>query len=156
MYPQVNIDEEIIKIKTLTVGGRRMTKSVYNQIIQFSPFDKELNFNGDNVIGYVYDQQSKWLIYIKDNQLRKYLLDGVVELARVGQSTKFKDFQRLSERLRFGYLETNIDDDSEWEKERRFAQDSYSEETWALISNRITKAKSLITFLNDRQIFIAA
>jgi hypothetical protein len=156
MYPQVNIDEEIIKIKTLTVGGRRMTKSVFNQVISLSPFDSELTFTGDKVIGYVYEQQSRWLLFIKDGQLRKYILDNILQLINVGKSTKYKDFQSLADRLRFGHLQTNFDHEDDWNKERKFANESYSEETWGKILNRIDKAKSFIAFLDDRQIFISA
>ncbi|WP_221389949.1 hypothetical protein [Dyadobacter sp. NIV53] len=144
MYPQANIDEEIIKIKTLTIGGRRMTKSVFNQIIRSHPFDREINFVGEKVIGFVNDTDARWLLYIRGDEIRKSSLNDISKLLRVGETTKFEDFEAICRQVPLNYFEPNIYPGSEWQDGRIFAQNYYSEEVWNKILSLTSKAKAFL------------
>ncbi len=73
--------EKDLKIKTVgvqlnvvTVDGKKMTKSVFSQILYAPCFDKEGLFKGDEILGFV-KQDTRWLIWVKDGLLRKTELE---------------------------------------------------------------------------------
>lgn len=156
MYPQVNIDEEIIKVTTLVISGRRMTKIFFNQILIQFPFDGEINFTGDLIIGYVNDANLTWLLFISKKEIRKYSLRNISRFSRFIDSTSYTNFDEL--RSNIGLHVTPIfpqyDDEYGDSYSNQFAKNYYSDEVWSNILGLRDKAKSFLESLDGRQIFI--
>jgi hypothetical protein len=81
MDKELLIKTQTVEIKLITVGGKKMTKSVFNQIQNELCFDSNFNFNGDSFLGYVVDC-GKHLIYIKNGELRKFDLSLLIRLTQ--------------------------------------------------------------------------
>lgn len=148
MYPLVNIDEEIIKVSTLTIGGRRMTKAVFTQIIQSLPFDQQLNFVAHKVKGFVNDGKTRWLLYIWKDQIRKYSLTSLIEFSQIYEYTDYVEFNNIANRLRLGISEDTSD--------AVHLKDHFSKDSWQYILKQQETAKVFLNSLDSRQIFIAA
>lgn len=151
MIPQVNIDEEIIKIKTISIGGRRMTKAVFNQILSHRAFDNEINFKADKVIGFVNDSSEIKLLFIKDSEIRKCSLEFVLRFARLNDQTKFTDLNDMERNLGLKYFRYE-----DVEELRAIAKDVIAAERWSYLEILAGKAKSFVDALSGNQIFIAA
>lgn len=52
-YKNIFADQSTIQINVMKVDGKRLTKSIIEQIPMVNPFDKEYNFTGDKVFGFV-------------------------------------------------------------------------------------------------------
>lgn len=59
-----------VQINIVTVDGKKMTKSVFSQILYSPCFDSSGVFKGDEILGFV-QLDSRWLIWVKDGLLRK-------------------------------------------------------------------------------------
>jgi len=151
MIPQVNIDEEIVKIKTITIGGRRMTKSVFNQILSLGAFDNEINFKGDKIIGFVKDTSEIKLLFIKDGEIRKCSLEYIMKLARLNERTTFTDLNDIERNLGIRYF-----DYEDVEELRAIAKEVIPSERWSYLEILVSNAKSILQTLTGNQIFIAA
>jgi len=156
MYPQVNIDEEIIKVKTLVISGRRMTKTFFNQILIQSPFNGEMDFNGDLVIGYVNDTNLTWLLFIRNKEIRKYSLKNISRFSRFSDSTSYTNFEELLSNIGLRITPSISTDDDEYgdRHSNQYAKNCYSDEVWTNILGLRDKAKAFLDSLDGRQIFI--
>ena len=70
MEKDLKIKTVDVQIKVVTVDGKKMTKSVFTQILYSPCFDKEGLFKGDEILGFV-KQDTKWLIWVQNGLLRK-------------------------------------------------------------------------------------
>lgn len=71
MEKKLELKTQSIEIKVISVGGKKMTKAVFNQIQEEIPFDKAYNFTGDNCLGYVVIGPNKYILWTIDGELRK-------------------------------------------------------------------------------------
>lgn len=154
MIPQVNIDEEIVKIQTLTIGGRRMTKSVFNQIVETNPFDSRLNFSFDRIVGFVNDPKCRWLLLIKNGQIRKYSLSPLGQLSGIYEFSRISDFKNIKRALGLEIYE--MEETYERDYGTNYAKDFYSPEDWNRILELVEKSKSFFRSIENHQIFIAS
>lgn len=69
-------DEEItIKLNTLEINGRRINKSIFNQLLIEEGYNSRVVFEGNKVLGFVFDRGKRVMIFLnEDNLLRKQIL----------------------------------------------------------------------------------
>lgn len=82
MNKNLEISTATVSIKLITVDNKKMTKSVFMQIQKEAAFDIEFNFIGSNILGYVMDDSSKYLLWVNNNgELRKTSLYYLEDLS---------------------------------------------------------------------------
>ncbi|MDW9382776.1 hypothetical protein [Chryseobacterium sp. JV558] len=102
------IMEKTIKINVITIDGKRITKSIFNQLNVSSPFTHDINgysFNGEKILGYVSDK-GYWLIYAENEKIYRYNLSRMFAIAQLSSTS---DYSRLKELFHlYGYFGDNI------------------------------------------------
>lgn len=150
MQEPVTTNEEIVRISTLSIGNRKMTKAVFNQIIQTNPFDGKTNFKADKMIGFVNEKNEWWLLFINRGHLRRYNLDYFKLFAFLSRSTRVQDFRYMVKRIG-----VNVPDSNEEADDYRSIEESYSVESLEEITALSRQAFDFYKSLEDKQIFIA-
>ena len=132
-----------VSIQLITVDGKKMTKSVFNQIQEENCFDTNFNFNADNFLGYVVDG-AKYLIFIKNGELRKCSLNLIIELSKyeIEEDGYICDIMFFS-----GKLKNKIRQD--WAR-RKFIDNEIE-----LIEKNKKNANSFLQKLSNNQLYIA-
>jgi hypothetical protein len=145
--------EKDLKIKTvgvqlnvITVDGKKMTKSVFSQIIKASCFDKEGFFKGDEVLGFV-KQDTRWLIWVKDGLLRK------TELKHFSFHEHLRGYQ-LEQILSVYHYLTGIKIEEEFNVESDYDEEHPSYNT-NLLPTFQNNYRAFLKSLEQLQIFIA-
>jgi hypothetical protein len=69
-----------IEIRTITIDSKKLTKTLFSQIEQRSFFNRDLEFSGDHIYGYVMDKQNRYLLWLKDGHLRRTNLSPYYDL----------------------------------------------------------------------------
>ncbi|MDO6739454.1 hypothetical protein [Wenyingzhuangia sp. 2_MG-2023] len=112
----MNIDkiftkETTIKITVVKIENKKMTKSIFNQLHIYSPFDKLYNIkNNVKVLGYINDK-TIWVIWSNEESLFKYELNNFYPLLRLDlNNDKIESLIKIypSESVRNLYFE-NLD-----------------------------------------------
>lgn len=84
--------ETTVKINVATIDGKKITKSIFNQINTKSPFnfDKEKGyiFEGGKILGYVFDK-AYWLLWVEDDKILKTNLNRMFKIANLSSSSNF-------------------------------------------------------------------
>jgi hypothetical protein len=81
----VNIKAATVTIQILTVDGKRMTKSVFNQILVAPCLNINCEFIGDEIFGFVKDNDGvRYLVWTIGGKLRKTRLRGTSEIKEHG------------------------------------------------------------------------
>ena len=147
-FKNLQIQTVTVSINVITVSGKKMTISVFNQIQNEDCFDEKFNFLGDNIFGYVIDKdQDVCIVYTKNNQLRKWWLNQFFKFIEIDfdneifgrHETFFKQVFNVPHYI--GY----------WDKIKLF----FSEDEILTVKNLQENAKSFWHSLKDNQIFIA-
>ncbi|WP_294302523.1 hypothetical protein [uncultured Chryseobacterium sp.] len=103
--------EITIKINVITIDGKKITKSIFNQLNVKSPFTHDINgysFNGEKILGYVIDK-GYWLIHAENEKLYRYNLTRMFAIAQLSSKS---DYSRLKELFHlYGYFGDNIIND---------------------------------------------
>lgn len=71
-----------VAIKVVTIDGKKMTKSMFNQIEQRFFFDKEINFKGDGLIGFIKEKTHRYLLWTQNGILRRTNLSPYYNLKK--------------------------------------------------------------------------
>lgn len=66
-----NISPLNVEIKTISLNGKKMTKSLFGQIETVSCFTRDMDFLGDELFGYIIDKNNKYLLWQRNGLLRK-------------------------------------------------------------------------------------
>ena len=146
MDNKIEIDEELIIIKVLKVSGRRMTKSFFSQILEGQPYSRELNFTGTKMLGFVNDSKTRWLVYLKDDQIRKYDLSYISAFSMFNNNTSIQQLKIINYNLPFAI---SLPDGYGRLK------DSCSDDEWAYIEDKIKKVAEILRSQGE-QLFIAS
>jgi hypothetical protein len=103
-----------VSIKIISLDGRKLTKSIFNQIEHRRCFDHNIDFIGDELLGYVRDKNARFLVWIHQEKVRKTALSPYYELEKTSHRTKLEDslwFCRLTQtELNENYDETTLQD----------------------------------------------
>lgn len=69
-----------VEIKVITVGGKKMTKAVYNQIQEEMITLYDIEISKCSILGYVNEPNGcKWLLWVNIGELRKMRIDSKYE-----------------------------------------------------------------------------
>jgi hypothetical protein len=60
-----------VTINQVSIGKKKLTKSIFNQIESQDCFNQSLDFIGNVIIGYVKDKDSRYLVWVFEGKLRK-------------------------------------------------------------------------------------
>ncbi len=60
-----------VTINQVSIGNKKLTKTIFNQIEFRDFFDENIDFIGDAIIGYVKDKDNRFLLWVKEGKLRK-------------------------------------------------------------------------------------
>lgn len=140
-----------VNIKVMTVDEKRMTKSVFNQIEAGNPFNKDLEFCGDGLLGYVKDR-GKYLLWIKDGKLRRYNLQNLQLIVTLERNTNLtRDIENALWALHIRYTSSAPYYNLKNELEKALG-DKRNFEKFKLIQ---TSAKEFLNHIADCQLFIS-
>lgn len=91
-----------IELTIIRINGKQLKRSVFNQLISEAAFDKDMQFIGQEKLGYVNNNGTKYLVFInKTGQLRRNLLqdkwfypdEANIDYADIGYPAKKKAIQ---------------------------------------------------------------
>ena len=88
-----------IQIKTISVNGRKLTKSLFSQMESRDCIDAELGFKGDEILGFVSVSGKRFLLWISNGLLKKTDLEPYYKILLASSSTFFQNvrwFLRLT------------------------------------------------------------
>jgi hypothetical protein len=71
------------EIRFLSLKGKKLTKSIFNQIEWRNCFDKDLSFVGEKYFGYVNEKDKRTLVWSDSGKLRKTNLTEYSRLGRI-------------------------------------------------------------------------
>jgi|SRR5690554_1263613 len=72
-----------IQISVVKVDGKKLTKSIFNQLHIISPFDQLYNLKKENkILGYINDK-TRWIIWSNGQKLYKYELKNFYPLIQL-------------------------------------------------------------------------
>lgn len=75
--------DTFIKVSVVKLDGRKLTKSIFNQLHTISPFDRLYNLKNDvKVLGYINDK-TIWIIWSNQENLYKYDLQNIYPLVQL-------------------------------------------------------------------------
>ncbi len=124
-----------VQINIVTVDGKKMTKSVFSQILYSPCFGSSGIFKGDEILGFV-QLDSRWLIWVKDGLLRKTELKTLYyseytsgyDLKNSLSVYDYLSIGKLSRRINFdNYFNLNEDDLHEVRSVLSVFKDNYIE-----------------------------
>ncbi|HAE66501.1 hypothetical protein [Sphingobacterium multivorum] len=133
-----------ITINQVSIGNKKLTKTIFNQIEFRDPFDENIDFIGDSIIGYVKDKDSRFLLWVKEGKLRKtnlnkyYLLRYDPGISKIGETEWFLN-------------KVSIKFDLEENYHNKFLECLEQPERYKEL---IDKVKKFLEGLVDRQIFL--
>lgn len=133
-----------IAINQVSIGNKKLTKSIFNQIEGRDCFDEKLDFMGEAIIGYVKDKDNRYLLWVIDGKLRKTNLKGYYSLSRNPEYTKFHDAEWFLNKVRLEY---------HFEDRYRDTLSQALEQT-ERYREMVNKAKDFLDTLSDKQIYL--
>lgn len=141
------IQENPIQIKTLTVGKSKFTKLVFNQVLSSRPFNKNLEFTGTSIYGFVNTDNTRYLLWVKDNDIRKYDLANIIHISKLDVNSR-PDY--INEKV----LEKNGIFVGQYEFSSKYLWLGLNDEDEKRLSTMIENAKKLLNFLNNHQVYL--
>jgi len=133
-----------IAINQVSIGNKKLTKSIFNQIEGLDCFDENLDFRGDTIIGYVKDKDNRYLLWLVDGKLKKTNLKGYYLLGRNPEYSKFHEVEWFLNKVHLGYCFENRYSD-------RLSEALEQPERYKEI---VDKAKDFLDTLVDKQIYL--
>lgn len=98
-----------VTINQVSIGNKKLTKTIFNQIEFRDFFDENIDFIGDSIIGYVKDKDNRFLLWVKEGKLRKtnlnkyYLLRYDPGISKIQETEWFLNKVRLKFDLEENY-----------------------------------------------------
>ena len=86
----INITPFNVSIKVITLGGKKLTKSIFIQIENRRFFDKSLKFIGDGIHGFIKNGTDRYLLWTQNGILRKTNLSPYYEIKSSGRRIRFE------------------------------------------------------------------
>lgn len=170
-YKELFTDQSTIKISVMTIDGKKLTKSLVDQLPTHFPFDKQYNFTGDKFFGFVKvgkatpsnpgAQNINFVIFEKGGKLYKFSLHNLIQMTKYRADTLIRDFsiRALKEMLGDNPEYFNYDriDSTKWQSNFEFDHTIESSLTplgLEKFNEIIDNMKSLYFEIHDHQIFI--
>lgn len=149
MEKELKIMTATVTIQLITVDGKKMTKSVFNQIQDDNCFDKNMNFTGDSFLGYIIDS-GKVLLWIKNGELRKTHLGFIERMAYLDfKEARVLDVSKICQLCNITYPDKNSQ--KVWSK-----LESYFDKEQISSLEKIKKiSKDFLEKLSGNQLYIA-
>jgi hypothetical protein len=141
---EYNINPLNVTIKEVSLGNKKLTKSIFNQIEPESCFDENIDFIGENIIGYVKDKNDRFLLWIKSGKLRKSKLTDYYKL-RI--STEYVSLDETTWFLRKTKTKFTESDDF-----RDKLSEGLDDESRYI--DMVKKAQDFLNTLVDKQVYI--
>lgn len=60
-----------VTVNQVSLGNKKLTKSIFNQIEFGDCFTEEMDFSGDEIIGYVKEKDTRYLLWTVNGKLRR-------------------------------------------------------------------------------------
>lgn len=170
-YKKLFTDQSTIKVSVMTVDGKKLTKSLVEQLPYHFPFDKHFNFQGQKIFGHVKvgkatsnnprAENIRFVIFEKDEKLYKFAIDRLHSMSTYGEKTSLDDFSTRALKELLGdnveYYKSEESNSFNWR--RNFDGDATIEdflspvglEKFTTIKSNV---KSLYLEILDHQIFV--
>lgn len=152
--------ETTVKINVATIDGKKITKSIFNQINSKSPFnfDKEKGyiFEGEKILGYVFDKEY-WLLWIEENKVFKTNLNRIFKIANLSSSSYFSSVTDLfNPLLYFGseYLKENFKEFDDYYIAQQKNSDVLVDSALEKLKKYVLNAREWKTEILNHQIFL--
>jgi hypothetical protein len=80
-----------IEIKTITMGERKLTKSIFNQLEHKDCFNGTMDFIGEKLYGYVKIQNERFILWNERGKLKKTSITKYFNLIKVNFDQRNQD-----------------------------------------------------------------
>lgn len=108
MKKELKISTVTVKIQVVTIDGKRMSKAVFNQINFEDAFNECMNFDGDQILGYVKNEHFDYLLWTWNGQLFKTPLTNLLKFSAIkitdGNLNDFKSGREWNSSPHYGGL----------------------------------------------------
>lgn len=133
-----------VTIREVRLGNKRLTKTVFNQVESESCFNKDMDFVGDTIIGYIRDKDDKVLLWVNDGKLRKSRLTPYYLLPKEANYAALSKVDWFLRKCKINFDET---DDNK-------ATVSLTTTDPKLYEALVKKVRNFLNALVDKQIFL--
>lgn len=89
-----------VTINQVSIGNKKLTKTIFNQIEVRDCFDENIDFIGDVIIGYIKDKEIRYLLWIIDGKLRKSNLKRYYSLWNNPDFAPFHEIEWFLDKVR--------------------------------------------------------
>ncbi|MCG9911867.1 MAG: hypothetical protein MH137_11250 [Flavobacteriales bacterium] len=145
----INVRELPVSIKQVYIGNKRLTKSIFKQIESRSAFDKDLNFLGSEILGYVLDDKTKFLIFVNEKgDLCKSKLDNLIFTKNIPLNTK--EFSLRTKDV-FELLDVSFSEDPIFERLGKLLISKEGRERLTMLSK---KAKDIFSVIENNKLYL--
>ncbi|EHQ29793.1 hypothetical protein [Mucilaginibacter paludis] len=141
----IKLDPLKAEIKTLVLGGKKLTKSIFRQIEFRDCVDERMNFTGDKCFGYVKDGEHRFVLWLYNGNLRKMGLSPYMRLKELEYDSTTLDIELFVFKCKLGYYAT---------EERGGYTIEFKEGERQKYNELVVKVKKLISEVMENQIFL--
>ncbi|MGF7028263.1 hypothetical protein [Sphingobacterium multivorum] len=135
-----------ITINQMSIGNKKLTKTIFNQIEEENYFTRSLDFKGDAIIGYINDRNNRYLLWSKNGKLRKTNITLYYKLER---DPSYAELNRVEWFLKKVGIKYSVD-----QSDRYDIKIHHVLENTQLYSELVDKADSFLQELTDKQIYL--
>lgn len=162
----ITIKDFSLNIKVVEINNKKLTKSLFDQLPEYFPFNKNVEFIGDKIFGFIkiknVKQSNDFLLFIKGNKVYKSNLTFLKNLSNISLYSQYHDNKNLTKFIFFGKkIETFIDDShldhgifKELYSMNYRTELVFNENGRNLIQDTMKNASKFLNDINDLQIFI--
>lgn len=163
------VEQSTIKISVMTIDGKRLTKSIFDQLENRNPFDSDFSFKAEKVFGYVNVKNesklgfNKVIIFEHRGKLYKYNTLPIYILSISSLESRYKNLEpylrydklfqdNIDEALKPQY--TDIHNRNYTEPDHKKLEDVFNDEGKAMILRALMNAGDFMMELDRHQILI--
>jgi hypothetical protein len=133
-----------VTINQVSLGNKKLTKSIFYQIEFGDCFTEEMDFSGDAVIGYVKEKDGRYLLWVVNGKLRKR---GLTDYRALQIDIERASYDKALWFLNKTRLKYKVADDN------RVKLSAWLEDT-ERYTVLVNKVKAFLETLNDKQIYL--
>ena len=155
-----------LDIKVVEINSKKLTKSLFDQLPEYFPFNANIEFIGDKIFGYIKikngKQSNDFLLFIKGNKVYKSNLTFLKDLSNISLYSQYHENKNLTKFIFSGKKIEDFIDEShvDYSGFKELYSMSYrtdlvfNENGRNLIQNSMKNASKFLNDVNDLQIFI--
>jgi hypothetical protein len=129
-------------VKETIIDKKKISRKIFYQIQLEYPFDKDLNFIGESILGYVLVRRKPHLIWLKNDLIKKMPLSGLIQ-------TKLLKQEDTLWHIEWSYGDFKV------EISKRNRHDKINEKQWERCLELKQKASDFLKKMEGNQIYIA-